>query len=773
MKIYNLLLIIVILLAGQQLHPAPGAVTTRPTCPKRNNDERKILFIGKDVDFTNLVVEKKLITINMRHSYITKEADIYCLNQDLNKFIASYKLIEKLKIEGNLLRSQGLVSLNQLTNLKELDLSYAYISPAGIKNLKKLGNLISLNLSGEKVNDEIIRELPDLPVLRSLTLKDTQITGDGLRKLTKFAKLSTLDLNGCRRLRIEDLSILFRLGNLKLQDHHKPEGISKSQFKKYVIEYEIRKRITKLPSGRKLNIGELRNRQVLDFSGKKDFRDNSLENFHLLENLRVLNLSGTGIGDEGLRHLQRSGKLEVLNLSGTHITDQGLQYLLKLPLRVLDLTGTDIRVIGERAMENLRGLSGLRILRFHGYLQRANPATGESARRYMEYLDRIQSHMLVKNWLDGYKDPDLKYDIPRLQNLEKLDLSGKTGITSDRLRLLAALKSLRHLNLVGSDVNDTALSGLNGMKLEVLELGSMQFNATDENSLKNLAALTISRHLVFYGARPGGNLVANTVQIRRLMLVKNWLDGYKDPDLKYDIPRLQNLEKLDLSRKTGITSDRLRLLAALKRLRHLNLVGSDVIDTALSGLKGMTLEVLELGRMQFNATDKNSLKNLAALTISRHLVFYGAGPGGNLVAYTAQIRRLMLVKNWLDGYKDPDLKYDIPRLQNLEKLDLSGKTGITSDRLRLLAALKKLRHLNLSGSDVNDTSLQGMVVLTALHSLILNNTQITDTGLSGLIKCSALRYLELRNSLLSMRGIAQLGALIKLTTLKYSRKITP
>ncbi len=73
-----------------------------------------------------------------------------------------------------------------------------------------------------------------------------------------------------------------------------------------------------------------------------------------------LNLSGSNVTDEGLRHLRGSGALKSLDLRFTEVTDEGLEHVGGLGnLQRLDLWRT---VIGNAGLEHLAGLTNLQEL---------------------------------------------------------------------------------------------------------------------------------------------------------------------------------------------------------------------------------------------------------------------------------------------------------------------------------------------------------------------------------------------------------------------------
>ncbi len=92
--------------------------------------------------------------------------------------------------------------------------------------------------------------------------------------------------------------------------------------------------------------------------------DNGLRHFNGLTNLTALYLGQTNITDDGLKHLSRLANLESLNLSGTQISDEGLKHLSSLTnLKSLLLDGTHV---SDDGLKHLSGLTSLQIVSLDG-----------------------------------------------------------------------------------------------------------------------------------------------------------------------------------------------------------------------------------------------------------------------------------------------------------------------------------------------------------------------------------------------------------------------
>src|SRR5947209_16947119 len=131
------------------------------------------------------------------------------------------------------------------------------------------------------------------------------------------------------------------------------------------------------------------------------------------------------------------------------------------------------------------------------------------------------------------------------------------------------------------------------------------------------------------------------------------------------------------------------------------------------------------------------------------------GPGGEIVevslartwATDNDIEALLEIK----GLKRLDLSFTyvsdrgierLPRLQQLEELTLDTAEFITDAAISYLRANRRLRKLNLRGTDITDISLPYLAELTALRSLDLSFTQLGDVGIESLPALAELEELN-------------------------------
>ena len=92
--------------------------------------------------------------------------------------------------------------------------------------------------------------------------------------------------------------------------------------------------------------------------------DHSLAPLAKMKNLRRLNLLGTLVTDEGLKHLSGLTELEDLDLYGVKVTDSGIEHLSKLKkLRRLNLLGAQISDASAGILSGLKELRELNLYR--------------------------------------------------------------------------------------------------------------------------------------------------------------------------------------------------------------------------------------------------------------------------------------------------------------------------------------------------------------------------------------------------------------------------
>jgi hypothetical protein len=181
----------------------------------------------------------------------------------------------------------------------------------------------------------------------------------------------------------------------------------------------------------------------LKLSGSR-VTDEGLSHLRDLDNLFLVDLSATDIGDAGLSHLTSSA-LRSLDLSSTRITDAGLRHLRTHDLESLVLNNTQITDQGlvqltESASLSSLGLSGTKV---------TDVGVRRLARlRGLRHLD-LSSTQITGAVFQYFSD----------SSLTMLNLDG-AGITDDTLLKIARMKSLIEVHVRRTAVTDEGVRQL-------------------------------------------------------------------------------------------------------------------------------------------------------------------------------------------------------------------------------------------------------------------------------------------------------------------------
>jgi len=122
--------------------------------------------------------------------------------------------LESLRLAGTKVTDDDLQHLTNLKGLKWLFLSDCPIGDAGLEAIGHLSSLTLLDLDNTQVTDDGVPLLGKLAELQKLYLTGTQVTGSGFTQFPETNALTLLKLNGTP-LTAEGLDALRRFGNLQ------------------------------------------------------------------------------------------------------------------------------------------------------------------------------------------------------------------------------------------------------------------------------------------------------------------------------------------------------------------------------------------------------------------------------------------------------------------------------------------------------------------------------------------------------------------------------
>ncbi|MBS0206588.1 MAG: hypothetical protein JSS49_27235 [Planctomycetes bacterium] len=307
--------------------------------------------------------------------------------------------------------------------------------------------------------------------------------------------------------------------------------------------------------------------------------------------LTEVNLAHCEISDADLRHVRFLEDVQVLDLTGTPVSDAGLKELTKcIALRVLFLPDTKITNAG---LAHLAGLKGLRRLVL-SHTAVTDPGVEKLAGLiHLEQLDLTDTEV---------SDAGLVW-VPKLLSLEDLSLKG-TAVTDAGLTHLASVQRLANLDLAGTGVTDAGVPALgNCQKLEALTLS---LTKVTDAGLPSLSKLSKLQRLYLFGlpiTDQGAAVISRLNGLTTLSLTSRKItdEGVKS------LSRLKDLEILYLP-QTSVTDRGVQELVVLKKLARLDLSGTATTDQAVDSLKSMLkLERLILSDTKVTAAAKQEL----------------------------------------------------------------------------------------------------------------------------------------------------------------------
>jgi Leucine-rich repeat (LRR) protein len=260
-------------------------------------------------------------------------------DQELGRLLRRLPQISNLYLNNSRLADSGGASLASFTGLVTLSLAQTAITDATLQNLSGCAFLNYLDLAGTQVDGSGLPALAKLPNLQAILLSRCPVTDTALAELAAFPRLTNLYLSDCPE--ISD-GVLAHLGQVR--------GLSILDLRKT--------RIT--GSGLKF-LGRLAALNQLNLAGTP-LEDDMLQGIASWSAARLnLNLSGSGITNRGLPHVQGIIGLVNLDLSGTAITDEAANVLAGMTglqsLRLDDTAVTDRTLAALAKLPKLWSLS--------------------------------------------------------------------------------------------------------------------------------------------------------------------------------------------------------------------------------------------------------------------------------------------------------------------------------------------------------------------------------------------------------------------------------
>jgi Leucine-rich repeat (LRR) protein len=219
-------------------------------------------------------------------------------------------------------------------------------------------NVVMLNCQHSNLTDEGMIHLEALPQLEELNLTDTQVTDEGLTHIRDLVQLTRLYLGRSRKGPVERAGRRTYKPYLKIEVVHVTDT-GMAQLRQLAKLEVLSLRGSQVTDVGLLHFDEFPKLESL-FIDETQVADAGLFRLAGLTQLRELDLAMTRVTDSGLDHLQGLTQLAHLNLAGTQITDAGLASLQELT-RLTDLQ-LQYTAITDAGVESLRRRANLAFL---------------------------------------------------------------------------------------------------------------------------------------------------------------------------------------------------------------------------------------------------------------------------------------------------------------------------------------------------------------------------------------------------------------------------
>jgi len=326
----------------------------------------------------HLGVNKKLADLNLSYCRVTDTS------------ISTIKVLTSLtalRLDSTAITDATLELLKPLTLLKDLSLVDTRVTGSGLVHLKKLAGLTSLDLSETPLIDKSLSGLANLKTLRQLRLNWSTVSELGLEHLKDAYTLLEIELRGTSTAdsNIDILQKLKAIQKLDLRETDFSESgvktlkqaLNRAAISASIGDVNARVASLCLSVGGKLVIAPNSDAEPQSITqlealptGQFEIREIDLTDLPVsdgillmvprLRSLKVLNLSGTRVDNEGVALLATSLKLESLNLSGTLVTAEGLSRLNEIKT-LKSLTLRETRLPGDKITELRETLPGVQI----------------------------------------------------------------------------------------------------------------------------------------------------------------------------------------------------------------------------------------------------------------------------------------------------------------------------------------------------------------------------------------------------------------------------
>ncbi len=387
------------------------------------------------------------------------------VNTEVIRTLSKCRFLKTLTLGSRLTGDVDLSPLSNLTLLESLTIRSHLVRDSDLAFLSGLKNLTYLDLSDTAVTGTALEWLPSPDRVQAVTLRRCRSFVNSGRFLEKATALQFVDFSGTSASGKALLGLKHArdLRHAELPDTGADDELLASLPTRELRVLDIKG--TKVSDDGVKALAVCRKLRILDLSSTR-ISDEAVSQLGALRELTTLNLSRTGAGDRGLQAVGRNLQLSDLRLANTLVTDAGLVQLKGLvSLATLDVSGTGITDVGITSLNAMHELVSLDIS--------GTRTGGEPTLDTIKLLASLRSLKAARTKLD---DRGLGV-IAKLEAMHTLDLS-KTAVTDAGVKLLGGHRSLRTLYLTDTRVGDSGAEALPECQ-ELINLGLGNTRITD------------------------------------------------------------------------------------------------------------------------------------------------------------------------------------------------------------------------------------------------------------------------------------------------------
>ncbi len=464
--------------------------------------------------------------------------------------------------------------------------------------------------------------------------------------------------------------------------------------------------------------------------------------------IAYLNLEGTNIDDEQLRHVGKLVGLLMLGLEETKITDNGFEHLDQLKsVRRLDLSAWGVHEegfgVGDGAMAVVAQL----------------PALESIALRLTKVTDQGMAELAKCKTLRSISIPGTAVTDQGLTSLLALPKLSSLGlgvydegaqVTDEGMETIGQMTELEHLELSGTEVSGIGLKQISQLKqLKSLSIDNTKITEAGLAELKPLQNLENLRCYTIGIGDEGAQHLGQLLGLKRISANMRLTNAGVAK-----LAKLPNLEQLSLS-GSKITDAAIGDIAKMKSLKELWFQDCQVTDEGIALLRDLsTIEALLIHETGMTT---DGLESLATLSKLKRLNLDISQIEGKQQDWSAlsQFKQIEHLTIRGESFSDDDLVHLEP-LTQLERIVLEIPGGISDAGIKRVRNFRRLQSARIEQSVITDAGLKAFVDLDQLTNLTIS-CLATDEGLLTLRELESLSYLQIGSPYVTEEGVTALA----------------